>query len=162
MSVTTNRISLKDFIKQVGDELRSAVNDKDPFFIMGDVELEVSFELEAQAGTKFNIYVLDINAGAKGKQVHTVKMKLTPFVRKKDPQPGPGGGGAPLAKLQNSVVVNGTPASTPLKSRSGIQRPTAKSKAPKVTLGKVIARDVNGRFISGKVKPSSRNKKDKA
>ncbi len=73
-------ISLTEFIKEVKDDLRSAVDENDPFFIMDAVELEVSFglDIEAKAGAKFVVF--DLSSKAKAQQTHKVKINLTPFV----------------------------------------------------------------------------------
>ncbi len=73
-------ISLKSFIEEVKKELRESINEEDPFFVMRDVELEISFALdtEAQAGAK--LFVLDVTGSTKTTQIHKVKLTLSPFV----------------------------------------------------------------------------------
>lgn len=75
------KISLVDFIKETKAELRSAIDENDPFFFLDKVELEVTFglDVEAEAGTKF--FVFDTKAKFKGAQTHKVTMSLTPFAR---------------------------------------------------------------------------------
>ena len=83
-------ISLKDFIKEVKEDLRSAVDEDDPFFIMNDVELEVSFGLNVEAGAGAKLVVFDLSSKAKAEQTHKVKISLTPFVdSNKDPSKKP-------------------------------------------------------------------------
>ena len=76
------KISLKDFIQEVKDDLRAAVNDDDPFFIMENVKLEVSFGLDIEAKTGAKFVVFDIGAKTKAQQTHKVTINLTPFVTK--------------------------------------------------------------------------------
>jgi len=72
-------ISLKEFIEDVKNELREASESEDPFFIMDEVELEVSFALNTKgtAGGKF--IVIQLGGEVNASQVHKVKLKLTPF-----------------------------------------------------------------------------------
>lgn len=73
-------ISLVDFIKEVKQELRAAVDKEDPFFEMGDVELEVTFSLDATAKAGAKLFVVDIGGETKATQTHKVKIKLHPFI----------------------------------------------------------------------------------
>ncbi len=73
-------ISLKAFIEEVKTELKEAINEDDPFFELGDVELEVSFALDAEAKAGAKLYVIDIGGSTKATQTHKVKLTLTPFV----------------------------------------------------------------------------------
>ncbi|PIK80030.1 MULTISPECIES: trypco2 family protein [unclassified Pseudomonas] len=73
-------ISLVDFIKEVKQELRAAVDKEDPFFEMGDVELEVTFALDATAKAGAKLFVVDIGGETKATQTHKVKVMLHPFV----------------------------------------------------------------------------------
>lgn len=79
-------ISLVDFIKEVKQELRAAVDKEDPFFEMGDVELEVTFALDATAKAGAKLFVVDIGGETKATQTHKVKVKLHPFVDDDAPQ----------------------------------------------------------------------------
>ena len=79
-------ISLVDFIKEVKQELRAAVDKEDPFFEMGDVELEVTFALDATAKAGAKLFVVDIGGETKATQTHKVKIKLHPFVDDDAPQ----------------------------------------------------------------------------
>jgi hypothetical protein len=73
-------ISLKSFIEEVKNELKASINDEDPFFELGDVELEVSFALDAEAKAGAKLYVIDVGGSTKATQTHKVKLTLTPFV----------------------------------------------------------------------------------
>jgi hypothetical protein len=72
------KISLKDFIKEVKQDLIDAIDNENPFFEMREVELEVAFSVdaEAKAGAKF---IVQVGAAAKSTQTHRVKLKLTPL-----------------------------------------------------------------------------------
>lgn len=72
-------ISLKEFIDDVKKELIEASKSDSPFFIMDEVELEVSFGLNAKgkAGGKFVVF--ELGAEANASQMHKVKLKLTPY-----------------------------------------------------------------------------------
>ncbi len=78
MSIKGN-ISLKDFIEEVKSELKSAVDEETPFFLMEEVELEVSFMLDAKAQGSAKLVVLDVGGNVQASQVHRVKLKLTPI-----------------------------------------------------------------------------------
>ncbi|MGR5250511.1 trypco2 family protein [Vibrio aestuarianus] len=80
-------ISLKAFIEEVKEELRNSINDDDPFFIMGDVELEVSFALDAEAKAGAKLFVLDVGGSTKATQTHKVKLTLSPFVENVETNP---------------------------------------------------------------------------
>jgi hypothetical protein len=79
-------ISLVDFIKEVKQELRAAVDKEDPFFEMGDVELEVTFALDATAKAGAKLFVVDIGGETKATQTHKVKVMLHPFIEDDAPQ----------------------------------------------------------------------------
>jgi hypothetical protein len=72
-------ISLKSFIEEVKNELRESINADDPFFVMGDVELEVSFALDAKAKVGAKLFVLDVGGSTTATQTHKVKLTLSPF-----------------------------------------------------------------------------------
>lgn len=85
-------ISLKEFIKSVKKDIVSAIDTKSPFFYMDEVELEVSFFLDAEATAGANILVVDIGGKTKASQCHKVRIKLTPFVNEEEIVPtGPQG-----------------------------------------------------------------------
>lgn len=73
-------ISLVDFIKEVKKELRAAVDTENPFFEMGEVELEITFALDASAKAGLKLVVADFGGETKATQTHKVKVKLHPFV----------------------------------------------------------------------------------
>lgn len=72
-------ISLKDFIREVKEDLQSAVDKENPFFYLGEVELEVSFVLDAQASAGAKLVVVDIGGKTTATQLHKVKIKLIPY-----------------------------------------------------------------------------------
>ncbi len=74
------KISLVDFIKEVKRELREAADTEDPFFIMGSVELEVSFVLDVAGRGSVKLLVAELGAESKATQTHKVKLTLTPYV----------------------------------------------------------------------------------
>lgn len=78
------KISLVDFIKEVKRELREAVDTDDPFFIMGDVELEVSFVLDVAGKGGVKLLVAEVGAETKATQTHKVKLTLTPYVEEEE------------------------------------------------------------------------------
>jgi len=112
------KISLKDFIHQVRDELVNAQDEsKEPFYELEDVELEVAFALEAKGGAKGKLVVLELGGETKASQTHKVKLKLKPLKKdmnnnksessiKKTEQktkqlPAGGGGGGELPSLRD-------------------------------------------------------------
>lgn len=77
------KISIKDFIKSVKAEILDSIDDDNPLFELTNVELEVAFQLEANAGAGFNLYVFDASAETTATQIHKVTISLTPFIEKK-------------------------------------------------------------------------------
>lgn len=73
-------ISIKDFIFQVKEELVNAVDDKTPFFELGEVELEVAFVLDTKAKAGARLFVVNVGGEATATQTHRVRLKLTPLV----------------------------------------------------------------------------------
>ncbi|ETD36996.1 hypothetical protein U724_15815 [Pseudomonas chlororaphis subsp. aurantiaca PB-St2] len=78
-------MSLVDFIKEVKSELRAAVDNDDPFFEMGEVELEVTFALDISGKTGVKLVVAELGGETKATQTHKVKLKLHPFVEEEAP-----------------------------------------------------------------------------
>ena len=74
------KISLSEFIKDVKEDLKKAVDEDDPFFFLDEVELEVAFVLDAKAKAGGKFIVVDVGGETKASQTHKVKIKLTPFV----------------------------------------------------------------------------------
>ena len=76
----TGGISLEKFIKQVKDELVAAQNTSgDPFYELENVQLEVTFSVEAGGGTSFKLIVAEIGGQAKASQTHKVVLTLKPL-----------------------------------------------------------------------------------
>ncbi len=73
-------ISIGDFIRQVKDEIKEA-RDKtlDPLFKLEEISLEISFALEAGAGSKMKLYVVEVGADTKATQTHKVTLRLVPI-----------------------------------------------------------------------------------
>lgn len=113
-------ISLTDFIKQVKEELKAAIDDKDPFFEMGDVELEVSLAVEAEGSAKTKLYVIELGGKAKGVQTHVARIKLHPFVEDLSPQTASTQG----SKHTVGKVVNGAVKNVSVKRTTSSQGPT--------------------------------------
>ncbi len=83
------KISLKDFIADVKEELKNAqVPEKEAFFALQEVNLEVEFSVEVSAEGKveFSVWPLKASVGADGgaHQTHKVTLKLTPFKPSED------------------------------------------------------------------------------
>ena len=96
-------ISLKKFILQVKKELQQAQQSKDDaFFELTDVELEVSFSLQAKGGAKAKLVVAELGGEGAATQAHKVRMKFSPLavqesseseeVESQKPRSGGGGG----------------------------------------------------------------------
>ena len=72
-------ISLKDFITEIRTELEQAqVPEKDAFFALQEVQLEVSFALDASAKGSGKFIVVDVAGETKATQTHKVTLKLVP------------------------------------------------------------------------------------
>ncbi|MDP1996490.1 MAG: trypco2 family protein [Gallionella sp.] len=73
-------ISIGDFIHQVKKELVAALDKPgDPFYELEEVNLEISFALEAGVGTKMNFYVVELGGDTTATQTHKVSLKLVPL-----------------------------------------------------------------------------------
>ncbi len=73
-------ISIGDFIRQVKKEIIEARDSTlDPLFKLAEVNLEISFALEADVGSKMKLYVVEVGADAKATQTHKVTLKLVPI-----------------------------------------------------------------------------------
>jgi hypothetical protein len=79
MSLKTGNLSLTSFIKEVKDEIEEAIKVEDKFFILNDIELEVSFSLQSEAGGSFKLFVAEVGGKATASQTHKVKLNLTPI-----------------------------------------------------------------------------------
>lgn len=128
-------VTLSDFISQVKEELEVSIKkgESDPFFILKDVELEVSFTMEGKAGGKANLVVVDINGEVKAHKTHKVKVTLTPFVT------NPNSSGGIKTKAVNPSAGN-RPSNTPdinEKGNKGISRAiVASNKKPDFKTGR--------------------------
>lgn len=76
------KISIKEFIKSVKEEIRESIDDENPLFELTNVELEVAFQLEANAGAGFKLVVFDASAETTATQTHKVTISLTPISEK--------------------------------------------------------------------------------
>ena len=75
-------ISLGAFIKDVKDELvRAQEGVGDPFYELKEVNLEVSFGLDASGKGGARLFVVELGAETKASQTHKVILKLEPIVQ---------------------------------------------------------------------------------
>ena len=75
-------ISLGDFIQQVKRELVSAQDSSDgAFLLLKEVELEVSFVLDASASAEGQLLVVKLGGETKATQTHKAVLKFTPLPR---------------------------------------------------------------------------------
>ena len=89
------RISLRDFIKDVRAELEQAkAEEKDAFFELQEVTLEVAFSLDISGKGAGKFIVVDLSGEAKASQSHKVVLKLQPYSGEAAPA-GTGGVGIP-------------------------------------------------------------------
>lgn len=74
-------ISLGEFIEEVKKELRQAQEtSKEPMFQLSEVNLEVSFGVDASAKAEGKLmFFVDLSGEAKASQLHKVSLKLTPL-----------------------------------------------------------------------------------
>lgn len=103
------RISLTDFIAEVKADLQKSADTDNPFFIMGDVELEVAFTLDISGSGKAKLLVVDVGAESKASQTHKVKIKLTPKIFREigaDDSSGDGGSNTVIRKGKSYLVEN--------------------------------------------------------
>lgn len=142
------KISLVDFIKEVKSELRAAVDNDDPFFEMGEVELEVTFALDISGKAGVKLVVAELGGETKATQTHKVKITLHPFVDMEEHSQPTGETAKGLVKPvvykgnapHASTVVTRPPAAPrakltqrPQASKSGPKKPTASKPSPTMT-----------------------------
>lgn len=72
-------ISLKEFVESVKNDLISAADNDNHFFHLDNVELEITFGLDASAKAGAKLFVVEFGGEAKASQVHKVKLTLTPL-----------------------------------------------------------------------------------
>jgi hypothetical protein len=126
------RISLRDFIKEVRAELEQAkAEEKDAFFELQEVTLEVAFSLDVSGKGAGKFIVVDLSGEAKASQSHKVVLKLQPY----------SGDAAP------AVRVPVAPRTAAQSSGIGIDSPLG----PYLNL---IRQRPGGRFLLGDVTPT--------
>ena len=76
----TEPIGLKDLISRVKAELLEDPDDEQPLFVVGQVELQISFTVERNINGGINIHVVQAGADKKSTEVQTVKVMLEPIV----------------------------------------------------------------------------------
>lgn len=87
-------ISIGDFIFQVKKELMEAETKSDkPFYELKEVNLEVSFALEASGEGAVKLYVVEAGGHATASQTHKVILKLTPLKKSQSGSSSGGGSG---------------------------------------------------------------------
>jgi len=76
-----DKISLAEFIEQVKTELRQAQQaGTEPMFQLDEVNLEVSFGVDAAASVEGKLaFFVDLSGEAKASQLHKVSLRLTPL-----------------------------------------------------------------------------------
>ncbi|WP_445941097.1 trypco2 family protein [Pseudomonas sp.] len=127
------KISIKEFIKSVKEEIRESIDDENPLFELTNVELEVAFQLEANAGAGFKLVVFDASAQTKATQTHKVTISLTPLSEK-----------SKISKDTNihKAIVERGGARKP--GAFSVSKPTVQSKKPSMTMyketGKIFAK----------------------
>lgn len=127
-------ISLKEFIKSVKEELLDSLDEKEPFFVLDEVELEAAFTLDVEGKAGAKLVVVDIGGSTSASQVHRVKLKLTPFVEMNEPDNTPPDG-KPGNRIANKAVVKKVAAKTAKKAVAKKvivkRRPTLKARNEK-------------------------------
>ena len=73
-------ISIGDFINQVKDELIESQKKSDnDFYELKEVNLEISFVLEASGGAKAKLLVAEFGGETTAEQTHRVSLRLEPL-----------------------------------------------------------------------------------
>lgn len=132
------KISIKDFISSVKSEILESIDDENPLFELTGVELEVAFQLEANAGADFNLYVFDASAETTATQTHKVTISLTPFIENKKIAKDSNISRAitERAKHKGSTIIVANPKpssrSSPLVVKKGAEKITAKKETTKI------------------------------
>ncbi|WP_372777387.1 trypco2 family protein [Litorivivens sp.] len=147
------KISLKDFIHEVKEDLREAINDEDPFFYLDGVSLEVSFglDVEAKAGAKFVVF--DIGTKAKAQQTHKITIDLSPFIKVDD---GPRGGGGKRVRYSTQAALDRIMAK--IEGKSDASRPTMRSPTKKAPTKKRKAKKASVKKRAGSKKTPTKGK----
>jgi hypothetical protein len=73
-------IGLKELIAQVKRELLEEHDDRQPLFVVGSLELQISFTAERNANGGIDLKIIQAGASAKTTDVQSVKVTLQPIV----------------------------------------------------------------------------------
>lgn len=73
-------IGLKEFIDRVRGELLEEHSASNPIFMIGQIELEISFVVERNLNGGIDLQVVQAKADKKNTEVQTVKVRLDPLV----------------------------------------------------------------------------------
>jgi hypothetical protein len=77
---TKDSLGLKELIRKIKQELLES-NDSEPkIFLVGPIDLEISFTVEWNARGGVTLSVVDAGADRKSGKVHTVKIRLEPLM----------------------------------------------------------------------------------
>lgn len=108
-------VSLGEFIEQVKKELREAQEaSKEPMFQLSEVNLEVSFGVDASAKAEGKLmFIVDLSGEINASQLHKVSLKLTPLEIEQPPNGSSDSGGPIIKKLPTILLDNPLSLSTP-------------------------------------------------
>ncbi len=73
-------IGLKELIAQIKAELLADHDDEQPLFVVGQVELEISFTVERNVNGGINLHVVQTGGARTSTEVQTVTVTLEPIV----------------------------------------------------------------------------------
>ncbi len=72
-------MKLRNFIQEVREELLAVENESDPFFELGDVQLEINFAVEVTGGAKAKFVVVELGGKTTASETHKVTVTLKPL-----------------------------------------------------------------------------------
>lgn len=136
------KISIKDFIKSVKEEILESIDEENPLFELTNIDLEIAFQLEANAGAGFKLYVFEANAGTTATQIHKVTISLSPFIEHKKVTKSPN---IKQALIDTGRANNGTRVRTQ-KTIPATSRPVVmKKNTGKITVRRPTVKKDSGR-----------------
>lgn len=84
MPNTPKSIGITELIERVKSELMQPHDTSQPAFVIGEIELEISFSVERSASGGLDLQVVQIGGAAAKTETHTVRVRLEPLSTPKD------------------------------------------------------------------------------
>ncbi|MBN8580586.1 MAG: hypothetical protein J0L96_07935 [Anaerolineae bacterium] len=85
MSITTKELGLREFIKQIKNELLlSQSNPEEKFLYIEEIEIEINIVVSGDINSGFNLGVITLGSEVKEDRIQKIKVKLSPLVSKEN------------------------------------------------------------------------------